>query len=666
MLQSFVSSSHFSSLDKETIPKSLYREWLVGNGLGSYASGTISGILSKRYHGVFVSAQCPPLGRNLFVPKIEETLEIKGEIYLLGTNKWKGRDDYFPKGYLHLETFYLDENIPVWIYKCGESYLEKKIFMPHEKNSVYVTYKLLSSQNGMPIKIKCDIFVNNRNFHSLANQMDIKAIQNQNSIEFVSLKNDYLFCIKSNFTENKIENIVYYDFELQEEKNRGFDDTENHSLAVSFVTLLNQENISEILISTENNHSYESSHAVQKQLKDRNLKTIQAWNQKKFYSPEWIQQLLYAANIFIVKRSHAENKNAKSILAGYHWFGDWGRDTMISLPGLCCALGQTEIAKSILENYLAYVDNGMIPNRFPDESEIPDYNTVDATLWLFEAVSHYYQETNDLLFLKKSYPILENIIEHHMKGTRYQIKCDPKDGLLYAGEQGCQLTWMDAKIGDFVVTPRTGKAIEVNALWYNALKNMEAFSKILGTQKRDFSDLSKVTEQGFLRFWNEEEGYCYDVLDTPNGNDSLLRPNQIIALSLKYCPLNQLQKRSMIDICGKYLVSFFGVRSLTKFSSQYKGCYFGSPLERDCSYHQGTSWSWLLGNYAIAYYHVTNNASVAIGFLEPLEKHINEAGIGFISEIFDGDAPYHPRGCIAQAWGVAETLRAWKFLAQKL
>ena len=660
-------SSHFSLLDKETIHKNLYWEWLVGNGLGSYSSGTISGVLTKRYHGVLISAQNPPLGRKLFVSKIEETIDINGNIYLLSANKWSGREDLYPKGYIHLEYFYLDENIPVWIYKCDDTYIEKKIFMPYGINSVYITYKLLVSKNRTPVKIKCDIFVNNRDFHSLSNTIDIKAEYNDDFINFVSLNHGYLFGLKSNFIEKKLENTVYYNYELQEEKNRGFDFLENHSYAVSLVTELNQKMIAEIIVNSDHLLTFESSDKVQNKLKTRNQILVQNWNKENLFSPNWIKQILYSVDIFIVKRAHAKNKNAQSIIAGYHWFGDWGRDTMISLPGLCCATGQTETAKTILENYAKYIDSGMIPNRFPDNGETPDYNTVDATLWFFEAVSHYYNETKDKIFLKNIFPILADVVDWHIKGTRYRIKCDPTDGLLYAGEPGCQLTWMDAKIGDYVVTPRIGKPIEVNALWYNALKNMENFSEILGMNSEKFNRLSKLTEQGFLRYWNDETGYCFDVLDTPNGkHDELLRPNQIIALSLKFCPLNEFQKRSIIDICGRYLVSYFGVRSLAKFSDQYKGHYFGSPFERDCSYHQGTLWSWLLGNYAIAYYNVTKNASVAIGFLEPLERHINEAGVGFISEIFDADNPYLPRGCIAQAWGVAETLRAWKYLSQKL
>ena len=670
MLEPKKNSEHFCYLNKESIQQDIYREWLIGNGLGSYASGTISGILNKRYHGLFIYSDKPPLSRKLYVSKIEETIEIENQLFLLSSNKWASDNNLFPKGFIHLECFYLDENIPVWVYNCHGTFIEKRIIVPIEQNIVYITYKLLSTNTDKVIKLKCDVFVNNRNFHHLSNlnYINIKSIENGNSIDFLNHQNDFLFEINSNFLTSKIENILYSNYDLQEEFNRGFDHIENHILGSSFYTKLKLNEISEIKISTnkyQEKNNFNSVNSIQ-EIKKQNQILLQNWKKTTKYTPNWIEQLIYSVNIFIVNRANQKDKKAKSILAGYHWFGDWGRDTMISLPGLCCATEQFDIAKSILENYSHYISEGMLPNRFPDDSEIPDYNTVDATMWFFEAISNYFKLTQDLPFLKEIYSKLENIIEHHLKGTRFHIKCDPNDGLLFAGQEGCQLTWMDAKIGNYVVTPRIGKTIEVNALWYNAIKNMEYFADILNQDNKKYSQLSNLIEQGFERFWNENLGYCYDVIDGPNGNDETLRPNQIIAVSLNYSPLNQYQKRNIIDICGKNLVSFFGVKSLSKNSNDYKNKYIGTPFERDSAYHQGTIWSWLLGNYAIAYYNVTLNAYVAIGFLEPLEKHINEAGIGFISEIFDAESPYKPRGCIAQAWGVAETLRAWKFLSNKL
>lgn len=654
--------NNFCVLNKEKIQKNLYYEWLVGNGLGSYSSGTVSGILNKRYHGIFVLSKSPPLQRVLLVSKIEESIEIEGNLYLLSANKWLNSYEIIPKGFIHLECFYLQENIPVWIYNCNETYIEKKIFMPREVNSVYITYKIISSKSKLPVKLKCNIFANNRDFHSLSKKsINIYSKKNLNFIELYSQQEESLFHISTDFNESNIENITYFQYELQEEKNRGYDFVENHILVASTTTnlFLNAQNT--IIISSENKKEHQNTDSIERCLKLENKTIIDNWNKENIYTPKWLKQILYAVNVFIVKRS-----NSQSIIAGYHWFGDWGRDTMISLPGLCCSVGQTNIAKSILENYANYVNNGMLPNCFPDNDQDISYNTVDAALWFIEAVSNYYSETNDFLFLKKIYPILNEIIDYYINGTRFKIKCDMKDGLLYAGESGNQLTWMDAKIGDLVVTPRIGKPIEINALWYNALKNMQLFSDILNENSKKFEKIYRITEKGFLRFWNEEQGYCYDVLDSITGNDLTLRPNQIFALSLKYCPLSQFQKRSIIDICGRYLVSYFGVRTLAKHSEFYKGNYIGSQLERDQAYHQGTIWSWLLGNYAIAYYNVTKNASVAIGFLEPLEKHINDAGIGFISEIFDAEEPFLPRGCIAQAWSVAETIRAWRFLSLKL
>ncbi|APJ05122.1 hypothetical protein AXG55_07170 [Silvanigrella aquatica] len=654
-------------MESHVVLKHPEREWLIGNGLGSYSSGTISGILTRRYHGVFVAIAKSQLNRYLYVPKIEETIEINGISYLLGTNKWLNREDFFPDGYKYIKYFYLDENIPTWIYQCGDIFIEKKIFMPYEKNSTYVIYRNLTPHENISIKIKCDVFINNRSFHSLNSEINFQTFKNNNKFEFYSNSNEFLFFINSNMLDSHLENLIYYNYELEEEKNRGFPYVENHSLAVSLETNLNTNKSFHILISSDPEERETSIPIEEKNIKQKNKILLKNWDTKKYQTPSWIKQLIYSIPAFIIDRSRSTYPNAKGILAGYHWFGDWGRDTMISLSGLCLTTGQIEIAKSILENYARYIDCGMIPNRFPDEGHTPDYNTADASLWFIEAVFQYFNQTKDKEFLKRIYPQLESILHAHIEGTRYQIHCDPKDGLLYAGVEGSQLTWMDAKIDKFVVTPRIGKPIEINALWYNALKNMYEFSEILSISNKKWNDLAHITERGLLRFWNEDEGYCFDVLETPhNENDATLRPNQIIALSLRHCPFNLMQQRSMIDICGKYLVSFFGVKSLSKFSKQYRGHYFGSPFDRDCAYHQGTSWSWLLGNYAIAYYKVTKNARVAIGFLEPLQKHINEAGIGYISEIFDAESPYTPRGCIAQAWGVAETLRAWRFLSERI
>jgi predicted glycogen debranching enzyme len=371
-----------------------------------------------------------------------------------------------------------------------------------------------------------------------------------------------------------------------------------------------------------------------------------------------LDQLALAADQFIVSRPSEQDKDGKSVIAGYHWFGDWGRDTMISLPGLAIATGRPEIARSVIKTFSAYVDRGMLPNRFPDAGEKPEYNTVDATLWYFEAIRSYFEETKDTAFLEDVYPALESIIEWHFKGTRYNIKADPKDGLLYAGQEGVQLTWMDAKVGDWVVTPRIGKPVEVNALWYNALLSMAKFSKLLKKPSKKYESSAAAALKGFSRFWNYESGCCYDVIEGPGGNDTSLRPNQIFAVSLPESPLAPDKQKKVVEACALSLLTSHGLRSLSPDSPDYKGRYGGDPSSRDGAYHQGTVWGFLLGHFTLAHLRVYGDPEKAGGFLTPMFAQLRSHGVGSLSEIFDGDAPMTPRGCIAQAWTVAEIIRA--------
>jgi predicted glycogen debranching enzyme len=376
-------------------------------------------------------------------------------------------------------------------------------------------------------------------------------------------------------------------------------------------------------------------------------------------APAWIQHLILAADQFVVRRPLPDDPEGMSVIAGYHWFGDWGRDTMISFPGLLLSTGRPEVARRILTTFARFVDQGMLPNRFPDAGEAPEYNTVDATLWYFEAIRAYHAATTDDRLLDQLYPILEDIVRWHRKGTRYGIAEDPRDGLLRSGEPGVQLTWMDAKIGDWVVTPRTGKAVEINALWYNTLRAMEAFARRLGRPAQTYDSLAARVQEGFGRFWIEAAGYCYDVIDGPGGDDPALRPNQIFAVSLPESPLSPERQRQVVDACARGLLTSFGLRSLAPSHPSYRGRYLGGPRERDAAYHQGPVWGWLMGPFALAYLRVYKDAEGASAFLEPVAHHLADHGVGSIAEIFDGDPPFTPRGCIAQAWSVSETLRAW-------
>ena len=377
-------------------------------------------------------------------------------------------------------------------------------------------------------------------------------------------------------------------------------------------------------------------------------------------APAWVQHLILAADQFIVRRALPDDPNGRTVMAGYPWFGDWGRDTMISLPGLTLVTGRPEVAARILRTFAHFVDQGMLPNRFPDEGETPEYKGVDATLWYFEAIRAYHAATGDDALLCDLFPVLQEIIEWHQRGMRYNIHVDPTDGLLYAGEPGMQLTWMDAKVGDWVVTPRIGKVVEINALWYNALCSIADFARRLNEPADRYETLAEQARAGFARFWNEVAGYCYDVMAGPDGDDPALRPNQLLAVSLPHSPLDARQQRAVVDVCTRHLLTSHGLRSLAPDDPAYVGHYGGDQRQRDAAYHQGTVWGWLIGPFVSAHLRVYRDPVLARSYLMPLIRHMTDHGVGSISEIFDGDPPFTPRGCIAQAWSVAEVLRAWQ------
>jgi predicted glycogen debranching enzyme len=390
-------------------------------------------------------------------------------------------------------------------------------------------------------------------------------------------------------------------------------------------------------------------------------------------APRWVQRLTLAADQFIVRRSNAQGElQGTSVIAGYPWFSDWGRDTMIALPGLALATGRHADAAAILRTFANHVSEGMLPNRFPDGGEVAEYNTVDATLWMFHAVSAYVEATRDCVLLRDLYPTLREIIDWHQRGTRYGIRVDTRDGLLFAGEAGVQLTWMDAKVGDWVVTPRIGKAVEINALWHFALSHMARWARDLNDRRAASgyaAAASRAAASFAERFWYPAGAYLYDVIDGPDGMtvdgrhvDPSLRPNQIFAVSLGAELLEATRARAVVDVCGRELLTPVGLRSLSPRHSHYTPRYIGDPRTRDSAYHQGTVWSWLLGPFALAHHRVYGNAQHALALLEGLASHLDEGCSGTVSEIMDGCPPHAPRGCFAQAWSVAETLRAYHSL----
>jgi predicted glycogen debranching enzyme len=639
------------------------REWLVTNGIGGYASGTVSGNLTRRYHGLLVAALHPPVGRTQLVPKLDETASYDGSDYALATNRWAS-GAVEPKGYLNVESFRLEGTSPVWRFALGDALLEKRIWTRQGENTTYVQYALLRGSRSVRLALKA--FVNYRDFHSSTHagdwRMRIESVDD--GIQITAFDGTTPFYLLSSDAKLEPKHEWYRDCFMSMEKYRGLDDHEDHLLAaMSTVELAPRQNVTFVLTTNEQaaldgprSHLEQVEHE-----KDLLSKWSSTDAKAASAAPAWVGQLVLAAGQFIVKRGLPEEPDGRSIIAGYHWFGDWGRDTMIALPGLTLTTGRPEIAKKILLAFARTVDGGMLPTNFPDEGGQPEYNTVDAALWFFEAIRQYFEATKDTETLSRLYPVLTQIINAHVKGTRYHIQVDEADGLLYAGEKGVQLTWMDAKVGDWVVTPRIGKPVEVNALWYNALKTMGGFAPLLGNSAGQFLSMAATVKQSFGRFWNPASGYCFDVIDAPDiGNDPSLRPNQIFAVSLPESPLSPEQQKAVVDACARRLLTSHGLRSLAPGERGYQGHYGGGPRERDGAYHQGTVWGWLLGAFVLAYLRVYGDRQAAKGFLEPMGTQITANGLGTLGEIFDGDAPFTPRGCIAQAWTVGEILRAWR------
>ncbi len=642
------------------------REWLVTNGIGGYASGTIAGSLKRRYHGLLIAALQPPVGRTQLVATIDEVAHYAGADFSLATHRWtSGAVD--PKGFLYLESFHLEGAKPVWTYALADALLEKRVWMRQGENTTYIQYTLV--RGSSPVEMELKALVNFRDFHSLTHaggwHMKIEPVEH--GVKVLAFDGAAPFYLKSSLATCESRHEWYLGCYFGEETERGLEDREDRLFAALFRAKLEIGSSVTLVATTEANTSLdgETAHAERA---NHEVKLFQDWQAKNESdaeeAPSWLWQLILAADQFIVKRSLPQEPDGRSIIAGYHWFGDWGRDTMIALPGLTLAAGRADVAKRILLAFSLYVDGGMLPNNFPDAGGKPEYNTVDAAFWYFEAIRQYFAETQDAATLQKLFPVLAGIVDAHVNGTRYNIHADAADGLIFAGGPGVQLTWMDAKIGDWVVTPRTGKPIEINALWINALETMAEFARLLAKPGEGYEKLAAKAKKSFQKFWNQQRGCCYDVIDSPGiGKDASLRPNQIFAVSLPVSPLNPAQQKSVVDVCARHLLTSHGLRSLAPGEPGYAGHYGGSPRDRDAAYHQGTVWGWLLGPFALAHYRVYRDREAALRFLEPLGRQIYSSGLGTLSEIFDGDAPFTPRGCIAQAWTVAEVLRAWKEIA---
>jgi predicted glycogen debranching enzyme len=643
------------------------REWLVTNGLGGYASGTVSGLLTRRYHGILVAALNPPVSRTLLVAKLDETLYYDGVYFPLHANRWVD-ETVDPCGYTYIQEFELDGGIPTWTYSCADVLLEKRVWMQPGENTTYVSYYL--KRASQPVTLYLKALTNYRDHHGSTQvgfwkMVTEKAEHGIKVMAFPKARPVYIFAPSAEFY---VINEWYQGFDLAQEHYRGLPANEDHLHAADLAIPLEPGQTITVVATTEANAVLDGEEALQLR-RDHEAEVFKRWESTPYSheAPEWIQRLVLAADQFVVTRSLPENPDGRSMIAGYPWFNDWGRDTMISLPGLTLYTGRSEITATILRTYANYLDQGMLPNVFPDRGKKPRYNTADAVLWYFEAIRAYYAETGDLELVRDLFPLLQSVIEWHQKGTRFNIHVDPADGLLYAGQPGSQLTWMDAKVGKWVITPRIGKPIEINALWYNALGIIRSFAQALGEPDDEYLTLAKQTGEGFQRFWNPEYGYCYDVLDPPDldQHDASLRPNQLLAIAYPHPSLNLApllmpdQQMAVVNICARKLLTSHGLRSLSPDDERYCGHYGGDLRERDSAYHQGTSWGWLLGPYVQAHLRVHHDPDAAMAILEPMAYQLRGQCIGSLGEIFDGDPPMHSRGAIAQAWTVAQVLQAW-------
>jgi predicted glycogen debranching enzyme len=641
------------------------REWLVTNGIGGYAFGTVAGHQTRCYHGLLVAALQPPLGRTLLVAKLDETVRYRSESFELFANRWAD-GTVAPEGYLNIERFHLEGTTPVWTFALADALLEKRIFMQSGSNTTYVVYRLVRA--GSPVELSIKVLADYGDEHCVTvgwtKPMEVTPVEH--GLQVVAFDGATPFCILSDSATASPANEWYRNFDLAVERARGLPDRTDHFFAAELRATIAPGGSLTIVASTEATPSLDGEVAYAKRQSESValLGDFLAANSGVPHAPSpAVQQFVLAADQFIAARPLNGGADAKTILAGYPWFSDWGRDTMIALPGLCLATGRPELARNILRTFSRFVSEGMLPNRFPSAGEAPVYNTVDATLWYFEAVREYFEASDDMGLLDELFPVLDGIIDAHVRGTRYHIHVDPADGLLYAGEEGVQLTWMDAKVGGRVVTPRIGKPVEVNALWLNATVAMAQFARAVGRDSARYEALAGRARTGFTRFWNSEKQYCFDVIDSPgcpDGKDAALRPNQILAVSLPETALTKEQQRAVVDVCARELLTSFGLRSLGRNEAGYRGRYAGGPEERDDAYHQGTVWGWLLGPFALAHLRAYGNPAEAMSFLEPMFGQIHAAGVGTAGEIFDGDPPFTPNGCIAQAWTVGETLRAWR------
>jgi predicted glycogen debranching enzyme len=654
------------------------REWLVTNGLGGYAAGTVAGVMTRRYHGLLIAALPAPLGRFVMLNHLLERVRLPERRVV-----WLGDEDEAAgpntsDRHEHLIEFRLDLGLPVWVYRVNGFVIEKRVMMPYGQNTSHVTYRVIDGTGVLRFALRPSVHF--RPHEADVNESPAKAYTiSATGIHYeLSAGQDLPVlrmllhgeCAALTLDEKGAPNVPY-----RMEESRGY-----HGVGPLWspgyfradakvgqeVTLIASTEPWDTILALSPGAAATAEHERRER-----LLSISGVPAKDSFGSE----LVLAADQFIIRpagrieefaRARAAGDEVRTVIAGYHWFTDWGRDTMISLEGLTLTPRRVREAGYILRTFGQYVRDGLIPNMFPEGNREGLYHTADATLWFFHAIERYTQVIGDEETLRTLMPVLIDIVEHHLRGTRFGIHIDPADGLFTQGAEGYQLTWMDAKVGDWVVTPRRGKAVELNALWYNALCLLESWTRQFGGgEELGIAEHARRARESFnRRFWFEDGGYLYDVVDGEQGDDASCRPNQIFAISLPHPVLDRARWPAVIDVVRDRLLTPVGLRSLAPDSPDYKPRYYGDLRARDAAYHQGTVWAWLIGPFIDAWLKVHGgDRAGARRLLEGFEQHLNEACVGSISEIFDAEPPFLPRGCVAQAWSVAEVLRCWRQLA---
>jgi predicted glycogen debranching enzyme len=659
----------------------LTREWLVTNALGGYASGTISGVATRRYHGLLIAALPAPLGRQLMLNNLTELIRLPGGKPALFGGEEREGGELELHGSNYLREFRLEMGLPAWRYEVEGLVFEKRILLPHLQNTVHVSYRLLEGPESVRLKLRPSL-------HFRPHEAPVSA-PDQGPYTVTIVEDRYEFsaqtgapplrmCLlgeRSAFTgePKRLQNMLY-----RVERSRGYESLGTLWSPGYFRVDISRGHDAILIASTEPWEMIFALPPAEARAAEinRRERLISCAHESVQTGPA--QEFVLAADQFIISpagrvedaaRAHAAGDEVRTVIAGYHWFTDWGRDTMISLEGLTLTTGRYSEAGYILRTFSQHIRDGLIPNLFPEGEKQGLYHTADATLWYFHAISRYLEATGDRATLLLLLPKLKEIVDYHLRGTHFGIRVDPTDGLLHEGEEGYQLTWMDAKVGDWVVTPRRGKPVEINALWYHALRLLEGWTRDEEGEQaaRLFAEYADRARASFNeRFWYAEGGYLYDVIDGPEGNDAACRPNQLLAFSLPHAVLDPSRWKPVLDVVHDCLLTPVGLRSLAPQHPDYKPRYDGDLRARDAAYHQGTVWGWLIGPFIDAWIKVHPEDRIgARRFLEGFVHHLGEACLGSISEVFDAEEPYTPRGCVAQAWSVAEVLRCWDRTAEQ-